>query len=131
MAPHRGSSKPARGGRSNGGGTRKPSGISKSRVAKKATSKLPPPKQQKTKAASSTIKHGVGKKKKRVYTEKELGIPKLNMITPLGVEAPKGKKRGKVFVDDAVGPRDFPHLSHEYPIIARIPQQHCMPFLLG
>jgi 60S ribosomal subunit assembly/export protein LOC1 len=42
------------------------------------------------------------KKKKRVYTEKELGIPQLNMITPIGVTKPKGKKKGKVFVDDKV-----------------------------
>lgn len=42
------------------------------------------------------------KKKKRVYTEKELGIPQLNMITPVGVVKPKGKKKGKVFVDDSV-----------------------------
>ena len=67
----------------------------KSKVSKK--SKGPPPKQQKTKSAAPT------KKKKRVYTEKELGIPKLNMITPVGVELPKGKKKGKVFVDDQVG----------------------------
>ncbi|KAH7058941.1 60S ribosomal subunit assembly/export protein loc1 [Macrophomina phaseolina] len=39
-------------------------------------------------------------KKKRTYTEEELGIPKLNMITPVGVQKPKGKKKGKVFVDD-------------------------------
>jgi 60S ribosomal subunit assembly/export protein LOC1 len=42
------------------------------------------------------------KKKQRVYTEKELGIPELNMITPVGVTKPKGKKKGKVFVDDKV-----------------------------
>jgi len=42
------------------------------------------------------------KKKKRIYTEKELGIPTLNTITPVGVEKPKGKKKGKVFVDDRV-----------------------------
>ncbi|KAL1876891.1 hypothetical protein VTK73DRAFT_9044 [Phialemonium thermophilum] len=40
------------------------------------------------------------KKKKRVYTEAELGIPKLNKITPVGVQKPKGKKKGKVFVND-------------------------------
>ncbi|OLN84898.1 60S ribosomal subunit assembly/export protein LOC1 [Colletotrichum chlorophyti] len=40
------------------------------------------------------------KRKKKVYTEAELDIPKLNMITPVGVEKPKGKKKGKVFVDD-------------------------------
>ncbi|KOS19018.1 60S ribosomal subunit assembly/export protein LOC1 [Escovopsis weberi] len=38
--------------------------------------------------------------KKKVYTEKELGIPALNMITPVGVVKPKGQKKGKVFVDD-------------------------------
>ncbi len=69
----------------------------KSRVSKKP--KAPPPKQQKTKSAA-----GPAKKKKRVYTDKELGIPKLNMITPVGVDLPKGKKKGKVFVDDQVGP---------------------------
>lgn len=68
----------------------------KSKVSKK--SKAPPPKQQKTKST-----RGQPKKKKRVYTEKELGIPKLNMITPVGVDLPKGKKKGKVFVDDQVG----------------------------
>lgn len=45
---------------------------------------------------------GVVKKKRRIYTEKELGIPQLNMITPVGVEKPKGGKKGKVFVDDKV-----------------------------
>lgn len=42
------------------------------------------------------------KKKQRVYTEKELGIPELNMVTPVGVTKPRGKKKGKVFVDDRV-----------------------------
>ena len=67
----------------------------KGKVSKKT--KGPPPKQQKTKSAAPT------KKKKRVYTEKELRVPSLNMITPVGVELPKGKKKGKVFVDDQVG----------------------------
>ncbi|KAI7782098.1 60s ribosomal subunit assembly export protein loc-1 [Diaporthe eres] len=40
------------------------------------------------------------KRKKKVYSEKELDIPELNMVTPIGVEKPKGKKKGKVFVDD-------------------------------
>jgi len=44
--------------------------------------------------------NAVKKKKKRVYTEKELGIPKLNMITPAGVQKVRGKKKGKIFVDD-------------------------------
>ncbi|KAI1099005.1 60S ribosomal subunit assembly/export protein loc-1 [Jackrogersella minutella] len=40
------------------------------------------------------------KKKRKVYSVKELGIPELNMVTPVGVTKPKGKKKGKVFVDD-------------------------------
>ena len=67
----------------------------KNRVSKKP--KAPPPKQQTTKAPAKPTK-----KKKRVYTDKELGIPKLNMVTPVGVELPKGKRKGKVFVDDQV-----------------------------
>ncbi|KAK7514910.1 60S ribosomal subunit assembly/export protein loc1 [Phyllosticta citriasiana] len=48
-----------------------------------------------------TVKVAVGKaKKERTYTESQLGIPKLNMITPAGVQKGKGKKKGKVFVDD-------------------------------
>lgn len=51
------------------------------------------------------------KKKKKVYTEKELGLPELNMITPVGVTKPKGKKKGKVFVDDRVRLRCPPPLT--------------------
>jgi 60S ribosomal subunit assembly/export protein LOC1 len=40
--------------------------------------------------------------KKRTFTAKELGIPELNKITPVGVTKPKGQKKGKVFVDDRV-----------------------------
>lgn len=56
------------------------------------------------------------KKKRRVYTEKELDIPKLNMITPMGVEKPKGKKKGKVFVDDAVS---CPGGAAAFPVVGR------------
>ena len=42
------------------------------------------------------------KKKRRIYTEKELQTPQLNKITPAGVQKPKGTKKGKVFVDDQV-----------------------------
>lgn len=42
------------------------------------------------------------KKKKKTYTEEELGIPKLNAIRPVEVVKPKGQKKGKVFVDDPV-----------------------------
>jgi len=69
-------------------------GVSKS---KKPKGKGPPPKPQKSAGNLATLK-----KKRRVYTEKELDIPALNMITPIGVEKPKGKKKGKVFVDDRV-----------------------------
>ena len=40
------------------------------------------------------------KKGRRWYPEEELQLPKLNMVTPAGVGKPKGKKKGKVFVDD-------------------------------
>lgn len=66
-------------------------GIVKSKSTKRKGAP-PPPK---------PTKNGM-RKKKRVYTEKELGIPQLNMVTPIGVEKPKGKKKGKVFVDDRV-----------------------------
>lgn len=45
------------------------------------------------------------KKRRKVYSEKELGLPELNMVTPIGVQKPKGKKKGKVFVDDRVSYR--------------------------
>lgn len=67
----------------------------KNKISKKI--KAPPPRQQQTKSAPGRVK-----KKRRVYTDEELGIPKLNMITPVGVELPKGKKKRKIFVDDQV-----------------------------
>ncbi|WYZ38804.1 hypothetical protein EsH8_III_000718 [Colletotrichum jinshuiense] len=48
----------------------------------------------------SSLEALLKKRKKKVYTEAELDIPKLNMITPVGVQKPKGKKKGKIFVDD-------------------------------
>ncbi|KAJ8123248.1 hypothetical protein ONZ43_g754 [Nemania bipapillata] len=68
-------------------------GITKSRKKPTAT---PLGKQVKGRTIADLMK----KKKKKIYTEKELGIPQLNMITPVGVTKPKGKKKGKVFVDD-------------------------------
>lgn len=47
------------------------------------------------------------KPKKKVYTEAELGIPTLNMVTPVGVVKPRGKKKGKVFADDTVCRSEF------------------------
>ncbi|KAI1735076.1 hypothetical protein F4680DRAFT_436381 [Xylaria scruposa] len=69
-----------------------PNGVSKS----KKPGGAPLAKQMKGQTMADLLK----KKKKKIYTEKELGIPQLNMITPVGVTKPKGKKKGKVFVDD-------------------------------
>lgn len=54
-----------------------------------------------TKPAHATSNNQKKKKKRRTYTDAELGIPKLNAITPAGIQKPKGKKKGKVFVDDS------------------------------
>ncbi|KAJ4147979.1 hypothetical protein LMH87_002470 [Akanthomyces muscarius] len=67
-------------------------GVSKS---KKSTGPVTS-KQVKDKSVSALFK----KRKQRTYTEAELGIPSLNTVTPVGVVKPKGKKKGKVFVDD-------------------------------
>ncbi|KAF7591291.1 60S ribosomal subunit assembly/export protein [Aspergillus hancockii] len=72
---------------------------SASKVSKKT--KRPPPKEIKSKARTEASQ--LKKKKKREYTEAELDLPKLNAITPVGVVKPKGKKKGKVFVDDQEG----------------------------
>ncbi|KAJ5701495.1 hypothetical protein N7493_007213 [Penicillium malachiteum] len=101
MAPTtKGSSKGSSSGGAKGG---KPSLSSVSRVSKssKKNVKRPPPVEVKSKAR--TEKENLQKKKKRVYTEAELDLPKLNTITPVGVVKPKGKKKGKTFVDDQEG----------------------------
>ncbi|KEF61677.1 uncharacterized protein A1O9_03245 [Exophiala aquamarina CBS 119918] len=62
-----------------------------------------PTKQIKTKPAATSLSASKrpSKKKQRVYTDKELQLPALNMITPAGVVKPaRGKKKGKVFIDD-------------------------------
>ncbi|KAL4780542.1 60S ribosomal subunit assembly/export protein loc1 [Aspergillus varians] len=68
-----------------------------SKVNKKNV-KRPPPKEVKSKAR--TEQNQLKKKKKRQFSEAELNLPKLNMITPVGVINPKGKKKGKTFCDD-------------------------------
>jgi len=79
------------------------SGIKNSKAARGPQSDgIVKPKKPGTKPTPTSVKQLTKKKKKKVYTEKELGIPQLNMITPVGVEKPKGKKKGKVFVDDPV-----------------------------
>ncbi|KAL2413666.1 60S ribosomal subunit assembly/export protein LOC1 [Exophiala dermatitidis] len=80
------------------------SAASKSKIGKR-----PPPKQVKTKpgvhsqtatGTSSSSAAKSSKRKQKTYTDKELNLPALNMITPVGVQKPRGKKKGKVFVDD-------------------------------
>lgn len=90
----------APGGKSGGAKRSASDGISKpsSRGGKKKPTGPPPSQQLKEKNRAALIK----KPKKRTYTEAELGIPELNKITPIGVVKPKGKKKGKVFVDDKV-----------------------------
>jgi 60S ribosomal subunit assembly/export protein LOC1 len=76
-----------------------PSTIGKSKVHRPTKQT----KQIKTKptAASQSAARAAFKKKQRVYTDKELNLPTLNMITPAGVTQPtRGKKKGKVFIDD-------------------------------
>lgn len=68
-------------------------------VAKKKPGAKAPAKQ----VTKSSLKPQLDKKKKKkVYTAEELGIPKLNGIRPADVAKPKGQKKGKVFVDDPV-----------------------------
>ncbi len=103
MAPNRGPPSKSGAGKSSSKTAGKGSGNSvgngssvKNRISK-SKPKAPPPKQQKTKSAQVPQR-----KKRKIYTDKELGLPKLNMITPVGVEKPRGKKKGKIFVDDRV-----------------------------
>ncbi|KAF3034873.1 60S ribosomal subunit assembly/export protein [Didymella heteroderae] len=100
MAPTKPSSKGKSGPKGKSAGVKpkaagkKPEGISKNRQKKLSLAK--PGGEQKTKSN----KKDANKKKKRVYTEAELDIPKLNSIVPAGIAKPKGQKKGKVFVDD-------------------------------
>ncbi|KAL3495625.1 hypothetical protein BJX62DRAFT_195604 [Aspergillus germanicus] len=92
MAPTKGPAK----GKSSTKGDSKNNKVLGAKVNKKNV-KRPPPKEVKSKAR--TEKNQL-KTKKREYTEAELDLPKLNMITPVGVVNPKGKKKGKTFCDD-------------------------------
>jgi hypothetical protein len=103
MAPNRGPPSKSGAGKSSsktggkGSGNSAGNGSSVKNRISKSKPKAPPPKQQKTKSAQVPQR-----KKRKIYTDKELGLPKLNMITPVGVEKPRGKKKGKIFVDDRV-----------------------------
>lgn len=108
MAPNRGSSSKGKASSSSSSGPKKGVLSSGSRVSKpgggggskKRNVKRPPPQEMKSKAR--TAPDQLKRKKKREYTEAELDLPKLNTITPVGVVKPKGKKKGKTFVDDQV-----------------------------
>lgn len=75
---------------------KEPEGISKRK--QKSMSLAKPGGVQKSKSLAT--KSNLNRKKKRVYTEKELDIPLLNGIVPAGIAKPKGQKKGKTFVDD-------------------------------
>lgn len=74
-------------------------GIVKSKPKSKKQQGTPPSQQIKDKGRAALLKK-LKNPKKKLYSDEQLGIPELNMITPVGVEKPKGKKKGKVFVDD-------------------------------
>ncbi|KAI9728777.1 MAG: 60S ribosomal subunit assembly/export protein [Chrysothrix sp. TS-e1954] len=89
--------------------TRVKTGASKGankRPNKKTSSSSPKTKQtashvkKTTKQKAQTKPSRLKKWKARTYTEAELSVPQLNMITPAGVQRAKGRKKGKVFVDD-------------------------------
>jgi 60S ribosomal subunit assembly/export protein LOC1 len=86
-------------GKTSAKGESKTNKVLGSKVSKKNV-KRPPPKEVKSKAR--TEQSQLKKTKKREYSEAELDLPKLNMITPVGVVNPKGKKKGKTFCDDPV-----------------------------
>jgi 60S ribosomal subunit assembly/export protein LOC1 len=107
MAPNRGPSKPSNktsaGAKKKSSSSSAPSSsnrVSKSKPSSKSGAKRPPPKEVKSKARTAPELRK--KKKVREYTEEELALPRLNMITPVSVQKPRGKKKGKVFVDDTV-----------------------------
>ncbi|KLJ12687.1 hypothetical protein EMPG_09484 [Blastomyces silverae] len=101
MAPNRGPSSKASNKTSSASKSKSKPLSSSSRVSKpksKSAVSRPPPKE--IKAKPRTAPEHLKRRKRRVYTEKELDLPQLNMITPVGVTKPKGMKKGKVFVDD-------------------------------
>ncbi|KAF2179109.1 hypothetical protein K469DRAFT_322452 [Zopfia rhizophila CBS 207.26] len=101
MAPTKSSKAKRTSGRAAGSVSKKsvkPPGASSGGISKRKAKNLTlakPGGAQKTKSKPTD-----NKKKKRIYTEKELDIPKLNGIIPAGVQKPKGQKKGKKFVDD-------------------------------
>jgi 60S ribosomal subunit assembly/export protein LOC1 len=80
-------------------GSAKGSAAGSSKPRPRPAGKRYPPQQVKTKPGAHNPTN-TKKRKRREYTDKELELPTLNMITPVGVQKPKGKKKGKIFVDD-------------------------------
>lgn len=100
MAPNRGATKASSKGKTPSKGSKPLSSSSKvSKSKAKSKSKQPPAKEVKSKPNSADQ---AKKNKKPEYSEEELGLMPLNMVTPVGVQKPKGKKKNKVFVDDQV-----------------------------
>lgn len=82
------------------------SGSSRKKPAGKVPLKMS--KQVKTKPGSQTAGLVNKKKKKPVYTEKQLGLPVLNSIVPASAKVQHkaggtGKKKNKIYVDDREG----------------------------
>ncbi|RPA83898.1 hypothetical protein BJ508DRAFT_413226 [Ascobolus immersus RN42] len=73
------------------------------KAAKKKTSKNPnkPEPSKKNLPVDTPLTSKLYKSSKKVNLRVlEQALPKLNTITPAGVQKPKGKKKGKTFVDD-------------------------------
>lgn len=93
--------KHAAGGASSKSSSKRSSGPDGGAAKSKKPKGTPPSKQVKDKGREALLRK-LKNPKKRTYTDEQLGIPTLNKITPVGVVKPRGKKKGKVFVDDRV-----------------------------
>lgn len=98
---------PTKGGKS---GPTKSVAASKGGSGKPSASKISKSKKPQGRVSGEQVKtknvlahKAANKKKKKVYTAQELGIPELNGITPEGVTKPPNMKKGKNFVDDSEG----------------------------
>ncbi|KAL1964198.1 hypothetical protein VTN77DRAFT_7156 [Rasamsonia byssochlamydoides] len=101
MAPNRGSSSKGKPSATKGKSSTTLSSASRvSKSSAKAKKAKRPVVAKEVKSKSRSAPDQLKKTKKRQYTEEELDLPKLNMITPVGVTKPKGKKKGKTFIDD-------------------------------
>lgn len=95
---------PSRPGKS---GPNKSTGKTSSKVMKTSSGSKKKPQGQvsaeQKKSKSANTHKDANKKKQKVYTAQELGIPELNGIRPEGVTKPPNMKKGKNFVDDNEG----------------------------